>query len=67
MPLIYGSPVRELVEAAEAGEVVLAGCALPSDPPNCACPNGHRWPDESARGAHLTAVRRALRSRGADF
>lgn len=43
-PILYGLPTWEAIQAAERGEVVLAGCVLMGDDPKWYCPEcGHRW------------------------
>ena len=45
--IAYGYPSAELVEAADAGRVVLGGCVVYEDMPMWSCAAGHRWRDES--------------------
>jgi hypothetical protein len=46
VPMIVGLPGPELIEAAEAGEVMLAGCVVMPDQPNWGCRIcRHEWRD----------------------
>lgn len=46
VPLIFGRPVQAAIAAADAGEIALAGCFMPSGPPpNRQCPDQHQWRD----------------------
>lgn len=48
VPIVYGLPGPELVEAAERGEVLIGGCCIIVDAPmpNLGCPHcGHEWHD----------------------
>jgi hypothetical protein len=59
VPLVHGRPAPALADAAASGEVALAGCRVPADPPNWACAKGHRWRDDSDEAgwtARLTRV-----------
>jgi hypothetical protein len=62
VPLLFGLPVPEAQEAADDGDLALAGCVVPPDPPNWQCADGHQWrDDEQLWNSRLTA---ALRARG---
>ncbi len=37
VPVAYGMPSRDLLEQAEAGELVLGGCCLDAESPRWAC------------------------------
>ena len=41
--LVYGLPSDEQFEAAERGEIELAGCLIGPDAPRWRCPAGHEW------------------------
>ena len=58
LPLLFGSPVPEAVEAAASGELALGGCLRPELSPNWECQRRHRWrdPDEGAWDERLLAV-----------
>ncbi|WP_234041002.1 hypothetical protein [Micromonospora coerulea] len=58
VPLLFGLPVPEAVDAAESGDLALGGCLLPDQPPNWQCPQRHRWhdADEGAWDERLLAV-----------
>ncbi|MET7806002.1 hypothetical protein [Micromonospora chersina] len=58
VPLVFGLPVPEAVDAAESGDLALGGCLLPDQPPNWQCPQQHRWndADEGAWDERLLAV-----------
>lgn len=44
LAIAYGLPSLELIEAAEAGEIVLGGCCIDPDDPDLQCRTcGHRW------------------------
>ena len=44
VPIVYGKPGRELVEAAERGEVVIKGCVRPGEAPEWHCKScGREW------------------------
>lgn len=43
VPIIYGMPGPELVDAAERGEVVIGGCFITGDDPTHTCAAGHEW------------------------
>ena len=43
VPIVYGLPGPELMEAAERGEVALGGCVIPDAPPSHECEAGHAW------------------------
>lgn len=38
LPILYGSPGPEMMEAEERGEIILGGCLLTDSIPDCACP-----------------------------
>lgn len=38
LPILYGFPDQEAVEAAERGEAVLGGCLVGDESPELACP-----------------------------
>jgi hypothetical protein len=56
--LLFGLPVPAASRAAGAGQLALAGCVLPGDPPNWQCPQGHQWrhDDREAWHAHVLKV-----------
>jgi hypothetical protein len=58
IPLLFGLPVPEARKAADAGQLALAGCIMPDDPPNWQCRQGHQWrhDDEEAWNAQLLNV-----------
>ena len=43
VPLIYGMPGPEAMDAANDGELALGGCVMDEFPANLRCPNGHEW------------------------
>jgi len=44
IPIVYGLPGPELLEQAEAGEVILGGCVVAEDSPIFHCNEcGHEW------------------------
>lgn len=45
VPILYGFPMEDAIEAAERGEIVLGGDVIdPGQQPNHACTKcGHRW------------------------
>jgi rubredoxin len=38
LPIVYGYPTRQAVDAEERGEIVLGGCVISGVMPNWACP-----------------------------
>ncbi|WP_394615067.1 macro domain-containing protein [Lentzea sp. JNUCC 0626] len=57
IPLLFGRPVEEARQAADAGSVALGGCLLPEDgtEPRWQCPRQHRW-GESRRDQRRSQV-----------
>ena len=46
IPIAYGMPDADFFDAAERGEVELAGCIMPEDPPTRRCRTcGAGWPE----------------------
>ena len=44
IPIIYGYPSEEMLEAGKAGEIRLGGCCITDDDPDWVCSQcGHRW------------------------
>ena len=44
MPIAYGYPGPEAVEAADQGMIILGGCVISDDDPHWQCPAcGDRW------------------------
>jgi len=44
IPIVYGYPAPDLLEASQSGEVVLGGCNCTFDQPNWSCrARHHRW------------------------
>lgn len=46
VPIVYGYPDEEVMEAARRGEVALGGCVIVDDQPTHQCVAGHQWPDQ---------------------
>ena len=64
LPLLFGLPVRHAVEAAEAGELRLAGCFVPEgEVPNWACAS-HTWRDVADARGWDARLQRVLGARG---
>jgi hypothetical protein len=45
LPVIYGFPGPEMIEAAEAGRMVLGGCVVSGEDWSCTGPKRHVWAD----------------------
>lgn len=44
VPILYGYPLGEIIEAADRGEAELGGCEVTGDDPRWHCRScGHRW------------------------
>lgn len=46
VPLMFGLPAPEAVDAAEDGHLALGGCVLRHPAPNWQCAQGHQWRDD---------------------
>ncbi|WP_433826013.1 hypothetical protein ACQP2E_28405 [Actinoplanes sp. CA-015351] len=58
VPLLFGLPVPEAIDAADDGDLALGGCVMRDPAPNWQCPQGHQWrdADEQAYDHHLLTV-----------
>lgn len=45
IPIGYGYPGPEMIDAAQKGEIRLGGCIVWDDMPTHTCHNGHSWRD----------------------
>jgi len=63
VPILYGLPVSEAVDAAERGLLVLGGCIVADDSPQWRCPAGHEWSTSDARRTAAIAAVLADNSR----
>lgn len=43
IPIVYGMPAPDLVDAAERGEVLIGGCVITGEDPTHGCAAGHEW------------------------
>ena len=64
VPILYGLPVSEAVDAADRGLLVLGGCIVADDSPQWRCPAGHEWSTSDARRS--AAIAAVLTDNGAD-
>ncbi len=49
VPILYGMPSPEMVEASRRGEMALGGCVVFPEAPNRTCRNcGHEWREDDA-------------------
>jgi hypothetical protein len=61
---LFGLSGREAREAAAAGQLRLAGCFVPEEPPNWACGAGHQWRHDSDLRGWDVRLARVLESYG---
>ena len=55
VPIVYGMPGPELVDAAERGEVFIGGCVITGDDPTHVCAAGHHWKAPGRRDAQAAS------------
>lgn len=59
IPILFGLPTADAVQAGNAGRLLLAGCFEQDDRWACIGPDRHTWPDANEE-AWLTAIDAAL-------
>ena len=64
VPLMFGLPVDAARDAASAGEIALAGCLQPDDPPNWADSRRHQWRDAADQSGWDARLMQALVAHG---
>ena len=58
IPILYGMPTHDAVEAAKRGEIILGGCVVAPDDPTHGCPECRgRFRERTRSGRRVRGVR----------